>query len=54
MGMYCIVCIIKGVKLQKLEKGSILRVHDGVHIILEVAPPIKALTFMLFTVNERS
>ena len=42
-------------KLQKLEKGSILQVHNGVHLIMEVAPPInKSLTSMLFTVNERS
>ena len=26
-------------KLQKLEKGSILRVHNGVHLMMEVAPP---------------
>ena len=26
-------------KLQKLEKGSILQVHNGVHLIMEVAPP---------------
>ena len=25
-------------KLQKLEKGSILRVHNEVHLIMEVAP----------------
>ena len=37
--LHCIVCIIEGVKLQKIEKGSTLRVHDGVHLILEVAPP---------------
>ena len=29
-------------KLQKLEKGSILRVYNGVHLMMEVAPPIKA------------
>ena len=29
----------KGVKLQKLEKGSILRVYNGVHLMMEVAPP---------------
>ena len=28
-------------KLQKLEKGSILRVHNGVDLIIEVAPPLK-------------
>ena len=27
---------------KKLEKGSILQVHNGVHPIMEVAPPIKA------------
>ena len=26
-------------KLQKLEKGSILQVHNGVHPIMEVVPP---------------
>ena len=34
-------------KLQKLEKGSILQVHNEVHLIMEVVPPppsIKALT----------
>ena len=41
-------------KLQKLEKGSILQFHNGVHLLMKVAPPIKALTSMLFTVNERS
>ena len=42
-------------KLQKLEKGAILQVHNGVHPIMEVAPPLnKSLTSMLFTVNERS
>ena len=41
-------------KLQKLEKGSILQVRNGVHPIMEVAPPHKSLTSMLFTVNERS
>ena len=25
-------------KLQKLEKSSILRVHNGVHLIMEVTP----------------
>ena len=40
-------------KLQKLEKGSISQVHNGVHLIWKL-PPIKALTSMLFTVNERS
>ena len=41
-------------KLQKLEKGSILRVYNGVHLMMEVAPPPlnKSLTSMLFTVNE--
>ena len=26
-------------KLQKLEKGSILRVYNGVHLMMEVCPP---------------
>ena len=26
-------------KLQKLEKGSILLVYNGVHLMMEVAPP---------------
>ena len=34
-------------KLQKLEKGSILGVRNGVHLIMEVAPSIKALTSAL-------
>ena len=42
-------------KLQKLENGSILRVYNEVHLMMEVAPPLnKSLTSMLFTVNERS
>ena len=42
-------------KLQKLEKGSVLRVYNGVHLMMEVVPPPhKSLTSMLFTVNERS
>ena len=42
-------------KLQKLEKGSILRVHNGVHLTMEVAPLLNKNTdLMLFTVNERS
>ena len=42
-------------ELQKLEKGSILRVYNGVHLMMEVPPPLsKSLTSMLFTVNERS
>ena len=43
-------------KLQKLEKGFILRVYNGVHLMMEVAPPLnKSLTsIMLFTVTERS
>ena len=37
-------------KLQKLEKGSILRVHNGVDLIIEVGPPLnKSLTSVLFT-----
>ena len=43
-------------KPQKLEKGSILRVYNGVHLMMEVAPPPlnKSLTSMLFTVTDRS
>ena len=41
-------------KLQKLEKGSILQVHSGVHLLLKVAPPPRTDLYMLFTVNERS
>ena len=46
---------LRASKLQKVEKGSILRVYNGVHLMMEVAPPLnKSLTSMLFTVNERS
>ena len=40
---WCIVCSLRVSKLQKIEKGSILQVHNGVRIIIEVTPPpIKA------------
>ena len=48
--------LVRVSKLQKLEKGSVLGVYNGVHLMMEVGPPPlnKSLTSMLFTVNERS
>ena len=54
MGDVLFASLLKGVKTAKTKKGSILRVHNGVHLIMEVAPLNKSLTSMLFTVNERS
>ena len=39
---WCIVASLRVSKLQKLEKGSILQVYNGVHRMMEVAPSIKA------------